>query len=53
MHISEFERNENAEACIYWLYDAMGHTFEMDPSDEAGVLKINNSIVKWVQKFTP
>jgi hypothetical protein len=53
IHISDSERKKDAEECICWLYDAMGHTFEMDPSDEAGVLKINASIVKWVQKFTP
>lgn len=53
IHISDNDRKIDAERCISWLYDAMGHTFEMDPSGEPGTLKINASIIKWLQKFTP
>lgn len=42
------DRQKNAEDCVCNLYNALGHTFEMDPSHQPGILSINASIMKWI-----
>jgi hypothetical protein len=49
---SESQRITDAEQCIVLLFDAMGHVFETDPSDQGGVVKINSSINKLVAQYS-